>query len=266
MTLGTMPLAMLKVGGNTGLLEGALGDLPGLLAEDRLRAVIVHGGGPAISRLMERLALPVTFRSGLRVTDADALDAAVMVLRGQVNTELVASLTRLGVKAVGLCGVDGGLVRAEPHPDSTLGLVGQAAEVRPELLHVLLERGMVPCVAPLAMDAAGSVRNINADTMCGALAGALGARWTIFLTDVPGVLRADGSRADHLARAEVEAMIASGEISGGMIPKVGACLEALGHGATAVYIADGRRRGILADLLSGGTAMCTLITEKRLEQ
>ena len=261
MTPAAPPLVVLKVGGNTGLLEGALGDLPGLLAHGQIRAVLVHGGGPAISRLMERLALPVAFRGGLRVTDADALDAAVMVLRGQVNTAVVASLIRLGVRAVGLSGVDAGLVRAEPHADAALGLVGQAGEVRPELLHLLLERGMVPCVAPLALDGRGVLRNLNADTMCGALAGALSARWTIFLTDVPGVLRGDGRIAERLSPAEVEGLIANGEISGGMIPKVRACLDALRYGASAVYIADGRGRGVLAELVGKGNAVGTLIAE-----
>jgi acetylglutamate kinase len=261
MTQTVPPLAVFKVGGNTGLVDGALGDLPDLLAEGRLRAVIVHGGGPAVSHLMERLGLPVEFRGGLRVTDAAALESAVMVLRGQVNTDVVASLARLGVQAVGLSGVDAGTVLAKPHENRALGLVGQAGEVRPELLNVLIAQGMVPCVAPLALDGEGVLRNLNADTMCGALAGALSARWTIFLTDVPGVIRAAGGIADHLSAAEVEALIASGEISGGMIPKVRACLEALRHGAHAVYIADGRRRGVLKALFKEGSATGTLITE-----
>jgi acetylglutamate kinase len=133
--------------------------------------------------------------------------------------------------------------------------------VRPELLNMLVERGMVPCVAPLALDAEGVLRNLNADTMCGALAGALSAGWTVFLTDVPGVLRADGSLAERLSSAEVELLISTGGISGGMIPKVRACLDALRHGAGAVYIADGRRRGVLRELFSGGSAIGTLITE-----
>ena len=174
---------------------------------------------------------------------------------------MVASLIRLGVRAVGLSGVDAGFVRAEPHADATLGLVGQAGEVRPELLHMLLEHGMVPCVAPLALDTGGELRNLNADTMCGALAGALAAKWTIFLTDVPGVLRGDGSLAERLSPAGVETLIANGEISGGMIPKVRACLDALRHGASAVYIADGRRRGVLAELFGDGNTVGTLIAE-----
>jgi acetylglutamate kinase len=261
MTQTVPPLAVFKVGGNTGLLAGALGDLPGLLGEGRLRAVIVHGGGPSVSHLMQRLGLPVEFRGGLRVTDAAALESAVMVLRGQVNTDVVASLARLGVRAVGLSGVDAGTILAKPHENTALGLVGQAGEVRPELLNLLIEQGMVPCLAPLALDREGVLRNLNADTMCGALAGALSARWTIFLTDVSGVIRADGSIADRLSSADVEALIASGEISGGMIPKVRACLEALRHGAQAVYIADGRRRGVLTELLAEDNAVGTLITE-----
>lgn len=253
-------LVVLKVGGNVGLTGGALGDLPALLRNgDGFGAVIVHGGGPAVSQWMARLQLPVSFRDGLRVTDEAALEVAIMVLRGSVNSALVAELVALGVEAVGLSGVDGGLVRAVPHPDALLGYVGQAGEVHPALLRMLIAQGAVPCIAPLAIDAEGQVRNINADTMCGALAGALSADLAVFLTDVPGVLRQDGSLAHHLRPVDVEAMIAEGHITGGMVPKVRACLDALAHGARAVCITDGRQRGALAAIAAGHQGYGTVI-------
>jgi len=260
------PILLLKVGGNTGFLEGALGDLPSLLAAGGLGSVIVHGGGPAISRLMERLALPVSFRDGLRVTDEAALEVATMVLRGLVNTTLVGELVHQGVRAVGLSGVDAGMVRAIPHPNADLGRVGEAGDVQPTLLRLLMAEGMVPCVAPLALDAAGQLRSLNADTMAGALSAALGARWTVFLTDVPGILYEDGSLAERLSPPEVEALIRDGQISGGMIPKARACLAALGHGARAVYITDGRRRGGLAGLLADDRSGATMIADSEVER
>jgi len=167
---------------------------------------------------------------------------------------------------VGLSGVDAGMVRATPHPNPELGYVGQAGDVHPDLLNLLLSRGMVPCVAPLALDGAGHLRNLNADTMAGALASALGARWIVFLTDVPGILRGDGSLAECLSPTEVEAMILDGQISGGMIPKARSCLDARSHGARAVYIADGRKRGVLAGLLAGDRSHSTMIADDRIER
>jgi acetylglutamate kinase len=220
------------------------------------------GGGPAVSRWMERLALPVSFKAGLRVTDAAALEVATMVLRGLVSTALVGELAALGVNAVGLCGADGGLLEAVPHEDSSLGFVGQAGAVRPSVLQALIERGMVPLVAPLAYDAAGQLRNVNGDTVCGAIAGALRADLAVFLTDVPGVLDEAGAVIPHLDAEEVERRIAWGGIRGGMVPKVRACLAALRHGARAVCIADGRARGTLAALAAGRPGHGTIITEQ----
>ncbi len=263
--LNTPPdrLLVLKVGGNTGGASGALADLPALLsgaADRRCGVVIVHGGGPEVTRWMERLALPVRFKNGLRVTDAAALEVATMVLRGLVSTALVAELAAIGVPAVGLSGVDGGLLEARPHEDPDLGYVGQAGAVRPDVLHALLDWGMVPLVAPLARDAAGQVRNVNADTVCGAIAGALRADLAIFLTDVPGVLDEHGALIPRLDPATIEAMITDGRIRGGMVPKVGACLAALRHGARAVCIADGRVPGTLAALAAGQVGRGTVIS------
>jgi acetylglutamate kinase len=211
--------------------------------------------------MMERLALPVRFKDGLRVTDEAALEVAIMALRGSVSAALVRELAALGVRAVGLSGLDGGLVRARPHPDADLGAVGEVDAVQPDLLRAILGLGMVPLVAPLALDAAGAVRNINADTLCGAIAGALGADLAVFLTDVPGVLDAHGQVIARLRPATVERLIAEGQIRGGMIPKVRACLAALAHGARAVCIADGRARAVLPSLLDAVPGVGTIIEE-----
>jgi acetylglutamate kinase len=259
------PILVVKVGGNIGGTTGAVADLPALLAGEAVPAygvVIVHGGGPAVSHWMERLALPVSFKDGLRVTDGAALEVATMVLRGLVSTALVGELATLGIKAVGLCGADGGLLEAAPHPDSALGFVGQAGAVCPAVLQALIERDMVPLVAPLAYDAAGQLRNVNGDTVCGAIAGALQADLTVFLTDVPGVLDEAGAVIPRLDAEEVERRIAEGSIRGGMVPKVHACLAALRHGARAVCIADGRARGTLAALAARQVGHGTIIAER----
>lgn len=254
---------VIKVGGRVGRPEGALADLPAILAPDtggrERRVCLVHGGGPEVSRWMERLALPVRFKNGLRVTDEAALEVAIMVLRGGVNTALVRNLAALGVRAVGLSGLDGGLVRARPHADPELGAVGEVDLVQPDLLQGVLALGMVPVVAPIALDGGGNARNVNADTLCGAIAGALEADLTIFLTDVPGVLDRDRRLLPRLTAGEVEAMIVDGSIHGGMIPKVRACLAALDRGARAVCIADGRAAGILPALVAGVPEAGTII-------
>ena len=193
----SLPLLVLKVGGRVDPGAGALSALPALLGlggePPACRVCIVHGGGPEVTRWMERLDLPVRFKDGLRVTDPPALEVATMVLRGAVSTALVAALAANGIRAAGLSGVDGGMVRARPHTDPELGLVGEVDAIQPEILEALLARGIVPLVAPLALDSAGTVRNVNGDTLCGALAGALGATLAVFLTDVPGVLDAQGT-------------------------------------------------------------------------
>jgi acetylglutamate kinase len=254
---------VLKVGGRVSTADGALADLPAVLAggagSPGRRVCIVHGGGAEISRWMERLALPVRFKDGLRVTDEAALEIAIMTLRGSVSAALVRDLAAIGVSAVGISGLDGGTALATPHPDPELGAVGEVRHVNPALLQALQAAGMVPLVAPLALDDAGNIRNINADTLCGAVAGALDAELAVFLTDVPGVLGEDGRLLDRLDTAAVQRLIESGVIRGGMIPKVRACLAALGRGARAVCIADGRERGVLPAILVGAAGRATII-------
>ena len=184
-----------------------------------------------------------------------------MVLRGSVSAALVLDLASLGVRAVGLSGLDGGLVEALPHRDPDLGAVGEIGAVRPALLQAIFGLGMVPLVAPMALDRSGAIRNINADTLCGAIAGMLGADLAIFLTDVPGVLDEHGAVIGRLRAEQAEALIATGHITGGMIPKVRACLAALHQGARAVCIADGRSAETLPAIVSARPGVGTVIEE-----
>ena len=203
----------------------------------RRPVVLVHGGGKRISEWLERLGMKVRFEGGLRVTDAASLEVAAAVLRGVVNSELVAGLRGLGVDAVGLSGVDGGLLIAERIPG--MGLVAHVTGLRRDLLDAVLVTGQVPVVAPLARDEEGIVCNVNADDVAAGIAGGLGARQLILLTDVDGVRAADGGKLDTLTAGEAEALIDSGVIAGGMVPKVQAALTALAWDGTEAIIADG---------------------------
>jgi acetylglutamate kinase len=208
--------------------------------------VIVHGGGKRLSGWLDRLGIQSRFEHGRRVTDDATLSAAVAVLRGLVNAELVASLRRLGVPAVGLSGVDGGLVRAERVPG--LGHVGRVTGADPRLVEALLRAAFVPVVAPVAVDERGELCNINADEVAAGLAAALGGR-LVLLSDTDGVRDHDGRTIARLDGPAVEALIAAGTISGGMIPKVRGALEVLSAGGREVVIADGRGPDALARAL-----------------
>ena len=202
----------------------------------RRPVVLVHGGGKRITEWLERLGVPSKFEGGLRVTDAQSLEVAAAVLRGVVNSELVAGLRDLGVDAVGLSGVDGGLLIAERIPD--LGLVASVTGLRRDLLDAILVSGQVPVVAPLARDVDGIVCNVNADDAAAGIAAGLGARQLVLLTDVDGVRDADGRKLDTLTVAEAEHLIDSGVIAGGMVPKIRAALSALGWEGAEAIIAD----------------------------
>jgi acetylglutamate kinase len=209
----------------------------------RRPVIVVHGGGKRMTEWMERLGMSTAFEGGLRVTDAAAIEVAAAVLRGVVNSELVAALRDRGCDAVGLSGVDGGLLIGERVPDR--GLVAHVVGVHRDLVDGLLVAGQVPVVAPLARDEEGIVCNVNADDAAAGLAAGLGARQLVLLTDVDGVRDATGRRLETLTAAEAEALIEEGVIAGGMVPKVRAALSALGwEGATAV-IADSAAPGAL---------------------
>ena len=207
-----------------------------------LHPVVVHGGGPQIGEHLARIGKQSEFRDGLRVTDADTLDVARMVLVGKVGRDIVSSINASGGAALGLSGEDGRLVTAVAR-DPELGFVGDVAEVNPVVIERLLAEEIVPVVSSIGADQHGQAYNINADTMAAALAGALGAAKVVYLTDVPGLLAdpSDGSSLVSLATVEdVEAMIVSGVVSGGMIPKARACTDAVRAGAGSAHMLDGR--------------------------
>jgi acetylglutamate kinase len=209
-----------------------------------LRPVVVHGGGPEISDMMRRLGKEPHFVDGLRVTDAETVDIAQMVLTGKTNPDLVSAVQQQGGPAIGLSGKDGGMVLARKLSGSRdLGFVGEVAEVRPDFVRGLISQGLIPMIAPIAADADGHTYNINADHFAGKIAGALEASKLVLLTDVRGVL-ADRSDAatliSELGAARARDMIAAGEIESGMIPKVEACLDALAAGVARCHIIDGR--------------------------
>lgn len=208
-----------------------------------LNPVVVHGGGRDISHYSDRLGLEVKFVSGLRVTDAPTMELVKMVLVGKINKEIVAQLQVAGVSAVGLSGDDGHLIRARKaeHEDADLGFVGDVEHIDPTLLTRLDD--FVPVVASVGVDGDGQSYNINADTVAGALAAALGARRVLFLTDVEGVYRDfedKGSLISQCSLGDVEAMLASGTVDSGMIPKLSAVRDALRAGVEAAQIVDGR--------------------------
>lgn len=202
----------------------------------RRPVVLVHGGGKRITEWLERLGVKSTFEGGLRVTSKESLEVAAAVLRGVINSELVAGLRDVGVDAVGLSGVDGGLLVAERVPG--LGLVAHVVGLRRDLLDAILVGGQVPVVAPLARDEEGIVCNVNADDVAAGIANGLGARQLVLLTDVDGVRGADGKRIDTMSAQEAEALIEQGVISGGMVPKIRAALAALTYPGSEAIIAD----------------------------
>jgi acetylglutamate kinase len=223
-----------------------------LLETSGVKPVVVHGGGPQIGEMLKRLNIPSVFRGGLRVTDEKTVDVVEMVLAGSINKEIVMAINAEGGKAVGLCGKDGNMVvaekitRTEIDPDSNiervvdLGFVGEPRVVNRAVIDMVLSAELIPVIAPVAPGADGATYNVNADTFAGAIAGALGAARLLFLTDVPGVLGKDGRLIKELTVGEVRRLIADGTITGGMIPKVETCIEALDRGVEGVVILNGK--------------------------
>jgi acetylglutamate kinase len=243
-------VVVVKLGGTT------LEDQRQVLAEvavvaRRRPVVLVHGGGKRMTEWLDRLGVPTRFEDGLRVTDPAALEVAAAVLRGVVNSELVAALRDVGCDAVGLSGVDGGLLIGERVPD--VGLVATVVGVRRDLLDSLLVAGQVPVVAPLARDEEGVVCNVNADDAAAGIAAGLGARQLVLLTDVDGVRDAQGAKLESITSDEAEALIADGTIAGGMVPKVRAALAALAWNGAEAIIADSAAEGALARALGDPT-------------
>jgi acetylglutamate kinase len=223
-----------------------------LLKQVGINPVVVHGGGPQIGRMLEELHIESTFVDGLRVTDAATVEVVEMVLSGKINKGIVSAINRAGGNAAGLSGKDCNLVEArrmqgrKRDPGSNieqmldLGFVGEPVAVRPHVLHLFERSDVIPVIAPIGVGENGETFNINADTMAGAIASALGARRLLLLTDIAGVLDEAGGLLTDLSPARVSALIADGTISGGMIPKVETCVEAVEKGVGAAVIIDGR--------------------------
>jgi len=223
-----------------------------LLQQVGMHPVVVHGGGPQIGRMLERMAIKSTFVDGLRVTDAATVEIVEMVLAGSINKEIAAAVNTAGGRAVGISGKDGGLIRAAKlaratrDPDSNiervldLGFVGEPETVDPSLLQTFVSSGIVPVIAPIGLGADGETFNINADTVAGAVAGALKADRLLLLTDVVGVLDKDKRLIADMTVSDARARMVDGTITGGMIPKLETCIGAVEQGVGAAVILDGR--------------------------
>lgn len=242
-----------------------------LLKQSGVNPIVVHGGGPQIAGMLKKLGIESKFEGGLRVTDKRTVEIVEMVLAGSINKEIVAMINAEGEWAIGLCGKDGNMVFAEKakktvlDPTSNierildLGFVGEPVEIDRTLLDLLARSEMIPVIAPVAPGRDGQTYNINADTFAGAIAGAVFAKRLLFLTDVPGVLDASGTLIPELSVREAKQLIAEGTISGGMIPKVETCIEALDRGVEGVVIVDGKTaHAVLLELFTehgAGTLM-----------
>ncbi len=230
---------MIKVGGNELDQPDFRDELASVLIGQDGPVVLIHGGGKAVDELHAQFDLQSIKIRGMRYTDSETLRITMMVLCGWVNKTLVASLITAGIDAVGLSGVDGGLIRVQKMEDAEddLGLVGEVVSVRADLLEALLDQGLLPVVAPISLGIDGRIYNVNADQAAGAIALALHADSLDFVSSVPGVVR-EGMVASHLHVSEVKHLITSEEINGGMIPKVTAALQALRRGIPRVRIVD----------------------------
>lgn len=240
---------VVKIGGSTlGAEDTTLDDIVAMQQAGE-RIVVVHGGGAMITDWLTRLEVHSEFVDGLRSTSADAMEVVVAVLRGVINTQLVAAIVERGGRAVGLSGVDGGVVRAERY-DERLGYVGRVTAVDGDFLTALLDAGAVPVIAPIGLEAPAQPLNINADTIAGEVARAVGASRLVFLTDVDGLLDGNQQLIDVLDADRAAALRADGTLGGGMIPKVDACFRAAEAGAVA-HMANGRVGGTLRRLVAG---------------
>lgn len=259
---------VVKYGGNA-LAGTSDHDALALFAEDivlmhavGIRPVVVHGGGPQINDMLTRLHIESKFVNGLRVTDAATMEVVQMVLNGQVNPQIVSAINRHGNVAVGLSGEDARTLQVVAR-DSALGFVGDIAKVRTHVINGLLDDGMVPVLSTVGVDANGQPYNINADTAAGAIAEALGAEKIVYLTDIAGLRRNiedASSLIQRISVAELSALIDDGTVSGGMIPKVESCLQAVRGGVKSAHILDGRIAHVLLLELFTDQGVGTMIT------
>lgn len=208
-----------------------------------VRPVLVHGGGPEINSWLDKLGIEPQFKNGLRVTDAATMDVVEMVLVGRVNKEIVGLINKAGGIGVGLCGTDGNLIKARPHGQEGIGFVGEVSTVNTKVLESLLSSGCIPVVSSVAADETGQSHNINADTVAGEIAAALGAEKLILMTDTAGILEDPKDPSSLLTKLDIQQareLIQNGVVSGGMIPKVTCCVRSLAQGVRAGHIIDGR--------------------------
>lgn len=214
-----------------------------LLSSVGIRLVVVHGGGPEINTWLGKLGIEPQFKNGLRVTDAPTMDVVEMVLVGRVNKEIVSLINQAGSSAVGLCGKDANLIKARPQGQADIGFVGEVSNVNTKLLESLVDSGYIPVVSSVATDENGQAYNINADTVAGEIAAALGAEKLILLTDTAGILEDYHNPETLIAKVDIQEarqLIEKGIVSGGMIPKVNCCVRSLAQGVRAAHILDGR--------------------------
>ena len=235
-----------------------------LLEQSGVNPVVVHGGGPQIGAMLAKLGIKSEFSSGLRITGRATMEIVEMVLAGSINKQIVGFINAEGGRAIGLCGKDGNMVTASKVPrtsnDVDLGFVGEPANVDKTVLDQVLGRELIPVLAPVAQGEDGETYNVNADTFAGAIAGALKAKRLLLLTNVHGVLDRDKNLIKQLRVDEIHALIANGTITGGMIPKVETCIDALEHGVEGAVILDGKMpHAVLIELLTDHGAG-TLIT------
>ncbi len=249
-------IVVIKYGGNAmtsdTLKEAVMGDVV-LLSLVGVKVVLVHGGGPEISEMLQKTGKKSEFVGGLRVTDKETADIVQMVLAGKINKNLVNLIQITGGKAMGLSGIDGHMIQARMK-DEALGYVGEITHIDPQPVLDVLEKGYIPVISTVGCDASGSVYNINADTAAAWLAGALGAESLISMTDIPGLLRDKedpSTLIPRVAASEAPQLVKEGVISGGMIPKVECCIEAIRQGVRRVFIIDGRiPHSILIEMLT----------------
>ncbi|MEF2968114.1 acetylglutamate kinase [Paenibacillus sp. M1] len=247
---------VMKCGGSTleELPESFYEDLAGL-QENGIQPVIVHGGGPAISDNLAKLGIETRFVNGLRYTSEQVLDVVEMVLAGSINKRIVRRIGQSGGKAVGLSGVDGNLIQAKPVANAAeVGLVGEVAGINAALIEGVVKLGFMPVIAPVGIGLDGQRYNINADTAAGAVASVLGVQQMIVVTDVPGILKSINGEKKVLRTAtvqQIEDMIQTGEIYGGMIPKVRAAVACISGKVNEVVIVDGSEPGVLGKVLKG---------------
>ncbi|MGB1575767.1 MAG: acetylglutamate kinase [Paracoccaceae bacterium] len=235
-------IVVIKLGGHAMTSDEAMDSFARdvvLMRQVGINPVIVHGGGPMINALLDKLEIKSKFVNGKRVTDAATMEVVEMVLSGTVNKRIVQAINKQGGRAVGLSGKDANLVVCDP-ADPELGLVGNPSEINPEVIRTLFENDLIPVIAPLGAGRNGETFNINGDTVAGAIAGALSADRLLLLTDVSGVKNADGDVLTEMNSDQIREMTASGVIAGGMIPKTETALAALEEGVKAVVILDGR--------------------------